>query len=126
MLARSRGNLAQRHCWQLDTNRMASRADVAGSGGEASQERFWDRMAPRYARQPIKEPDAYEMKLEQVLQRLLPTDNVLEVGCGTGSTALVIARGVASVTMSAHQVRLPQTLSLFKNIRTSLVRAPVD
>ncbi len=59
---------------------------------------FWDRAAASYARQPIKDPVAYERKLEHVLQNLHPTDTVLEVGCGTGSTALMIARGVAAVT----------------------------
>ncbi|MGB0497074.1 MAG: class I SAM-dependent methyltransferase [Rubricella sp.] len=59
---------------------------------------FWDRAAPRYARKPIADPDAYRRKLALVSSLLAPTDRVLEVGCGTGSTALRLAPEVAHYT----------------------------
>lgn len=52
---------------------------------------FWDRLAPRYAQQPIANPDAYETTLLRVKTHLSETDSVLEIGCGTGSTALILA-----------------------------------
>jgi len=56
---------------------------------------FWDKIAPKYAKQPIKDPKAYAAKLEAVRAHLKPTDTVLEIGCGTGSTALTLAPSVA-------------------------------
>ena len=61
----------------------------------ASQEKFWDRMAARYARQPVADEEAYQRKLDMT-RRYLNTDmNVLEIGCGTGSTAVIHAPHVA-------------------------------
>ncbi len=53
--------------------------------------RFWDRIAERYAKQPIQNPELYEKKLQLTQQYLTPEANVLEFGCGTGSTALLHA-----------------------------------
>lgn len=52
---------------------------------------FWDRIAPRYARQPISNMDAYEATLARVKTYLSDRQSVLELGCGTGSTALILA-----------------------------------
>ncbi|MEM8839101.1 MAG: class I SAM-dependent methyltransferase [Pseudomonadota bacterium] len=59
---------------------------------------FWDRIAPKYAKQPIKDQAAYEEKLAYLGKLLNTTDRVLEIGCGTGSTALRIALNVAHIT----------------------------
>ena len=59
---------------------------------------FWDRHAQKYSRKPIADPSAYEEKLSHVRSLLGETDRVLEIGCGTGSTALLIAPDVAHVT----------------------------
>lgn len=52
---------------------------------------FWDGVAVKYAAQPISNPDAYAQTLERVVSYLKPTDRVLELGCGTGGTALKLA-----------------------------------
>ena len=61
---------------------------------------FWDRIAPKYARTPISNMDAYEATLARVKTHLSETDTVLELGCGTGTTAMKLAPGVAHVTAS--------------------------
>jgi len=60
--------------------------------------RFWDRIAPKYAKQPVRDPAAYGAKLARLRSLVQPDDRVLEVGCGTGSTALSLAPYVAEVT----------------------------
>lgn len=50
--------------------------------------RFWDRIAERYAARPIADQARYERKLALTQQYLRPDSRVLELGCGTGGTAL--------------------------------------
>ena len=49
---------------------------------------FWNRIAKRYARSPVKDEAAYEAKLAMTREFLTPDARVLEIGCGTGSTAI--------------------------------------
>ena len=49
---------------------------------------FWDGMADRYAARPIDDPDAYQATLDRVQAHLDTPFSVLELGCGTGTTAL--------------------------------------
>ena len=50
--------------------------------------RFWDRIARRYSRKAVPDQAAYETKLQKTESYLRPDDRVLEIGCGTGTTAL--------------------------------------
>lgn len=61
---------------------------------------FWDRVAPKYAKSPISDMEAYTHTLERTRSYLSRNDTVLEVGCGTGSTALLLADGVKHITAS--------------------------
>ena len=59
--------------------------------------RFWDRIADRYAARPIDDLETYTEKLRRTQAMLRPQMRILEVGCGTGSTALAHAPHVAHV-----------------------------
>ena len=61
-----------------------------------SDARFWDRSSRKYARSAIADPNGYERTLERARAHLQPGDSVLELGCGTGTTALRLADGVRS------------------------------
>lgn len=61
---------------------------------------FWDKVAPKYAKSPIADMDAYTYTLDRTRSYLSPNDTVLEVGCGTGSTALLLADRVKHITAS--------------------------
>lgn len=55
---------------------------------------FWDRVARRYANMAMRNPAAYQATLDRVRAYLKPDDRVLELGCGTGTTALNLADAV--------------------------------
>ncbi|WP_430512996.1 class I SAM-dependent methyltransferase [Pannonibacter phragmitetus] len=63
----------------------------------SSDARFWDRAAEKYARSPIKDVRSYEYTLERTRSFLPPHASVLEVGCGTGTTALHLAGAAAHI-----------------------------
>ncbi len=67
---------------------------------------FWDRHAPKYVAKPIADQPSYEAKLNHVRSLLLPTDKVLEIGCGSGNTALQLAPACADVTASDLSSRM--------------------
>jgi len=50
--------------------------------------RFWDRIAKRYAASPVADEAAYEKKLQITQGYFTPESEVLEFGCGTGTTAV--------------------------------------
>ena len=57
----------------------------------ANDYKFWDRMAKRYAKSPVSDEAAYQEKLRRTRAVLTPKAKVLEFGCGTGSTAIILA-----------------------------------
>lgn len=60
--------------------------------------RFWDRTAQKYARRPIADEAAYQTKLEVTRGYFRPDMELLEFGCGTGSTAITHAPHVRHIT----------------------------
>ncbi len=58
---------------------------------------FWDKVAEKYAARPVADMDAYDRTIERTASYLNATDRVLEVGCGTGTTARRLAPYVASI-----------------------------
>ncbi|MBX2856725.1 MAG: class I SAM-dependent methyltransferase [Rhodobacteraceae bacterium] len=61
---------------------------------------FWDGVAEKYAKSPIGDEDAYQYTLGRTRTYLSPTDHVLEIGCGTGSTALLLAGNAGQIIAS--------------------------
>ena len=63
----------------------------------AADARFWDRIARKYAADPIKDMDGYARTVDRTRHYLRSTDTVLELGCGTGTTALKLAPHVSRI-----------------------------
>ena len=57
----------------------------------ADMSRFWGRHAKGYAKRPVADEAAYRQKLKVTQDYLKPDMEVLEFGCGTGTTALIQA-----------------------------------
>lgn len=66
----------------------------------AADTRFWDRVARKYAAARIRDMPGYERTLDRARELLNGTDTVLEIGCGTGTTALRLAPHVARLVAS--------------------------
>ena len=82
-----------------------SRTDA--SAPAARKARFWDRIAVQYAADPIADIAGYETTLRRVQGLLSADQDVLEIGCGTGTTALRLApftRRLLATDVSARMV----------------------
>jgi ubiquinone/menaquinone biosynthesis C-methylase UbiE len=93
---------------------------------KAGHVRFWDRVADRYAARQLKDPAAYEAMLADAAGRLRSTDRVLEIGCGTGSTAIRLAPHVAewiATDFSAEMLRIARAKPAPENLRFVLTEA---
>ncbi|MBB5205417.1 SAM-dependent methyltransferase [Inhella inkyongensis] len=71
-------------------------ASASGVTPLTAQARFWNRIARKYAADAIADLPGYEATLDRVRALLQPQQTVLELGCGTGSTALRLAPQVRS------------------------------
>jgi ubiquinone/menaquinone biosynthesis C-methylase UbiE len=72
---------------------------------------FWDKTAEKYAKAPIKDMAAYEATLARVRAHLTPETEALEIGCGTGTTALKLAGAAKYITasdISAEMIAIAQ------------------
>ncbi len=52
---------------------------------------FWDKIARKYAAAPVRDTDAYAKTLDRTRTYLHADDKVLELGCGSGTTALTLS-----------------------------------
>ena len=77
----------------------------------AQANRFWDKIAEKYSKQPIADEAAYEKKLAVTRDYFRTDMNVLEIGCGTGSTAILHApyvKHIRAIDFSASMIAIAQ------------------
>lgn len=67
---------------------------------------FWDRLADRYAAKRVPDQAVYERKLEITRDLLARTATILELGCGTGSTATALAPYVGHILATDVSTRM--------------------
>jgi SAM-dependent methyltransferase len=86
-----------------------SKALSSASAALARKARFWDLIARKYATDPIADLPGYEATLQRVQGLLSTSHDVLEIGCGTGSTALRLApytRRLLATDVSAEMIAI--------------------
>lgn len=77
----------------------------------SNQAKIWDRFAKGYAKRPVADQQTYEKKLEVTRGYLRPNMEVLEFGCGTGSTALIHApyvKHILAIDISSKMIEIAQ------------------
>ena len=50
--------------------------------------KFWDKHAEGYSKRPVDDEESYQKKLQITRDYFRPDMEVLEFGCGTGTTAI--------------------------------------
>jgi SAM-dependent methyltransferase len=89
---------------------LADASPMARAGVPAVHKaRFWDRSAVKYAADPIADMAGYEVTLRRVQGLLSADQHVLEIGCGTGTTALRLApltRHLLATDVSAGMIAI--------------------
>lgn len=63
----------------------------------ANEAGFWDRIARKYAAGPVADPEGYERTIARTRDHLDRSMDVIEFGCGTGTTALKLAPSVGRI-----------------------------
>ena len=73
--------------------------------------KFWDKIANRYAKRPVADEAAYQKKLQVTREYFQPDMEVMEFGCGTGSTAITHApyvRHIHAIDFSLEMIEIAQ------------------
>ncbi len=85
--------------------------------GQATK--FWDKMAERYSKKPVADEAAYEKKLQVTREYFQPDMEVLEIGCGTGSTAIAHAphvKHIHAIDISSRMIEIAKTKAAANNV----------
>ena len=82
--------------------------------------KFWDRIAEGYGKKPIADEASYQKKLQVTREYFNPEMEVLEFGCGTGSTAIIHApyvKHILATDISAKMIEIAQGKADAQNVK---------
>ena len=92
--------------------------------------KFWDKIAERYAKRRVADQAAYEKKIEVTRDYLEPDMAVLEIGCGTGSTAIAHApyvKHIQAIDISSKMIEIAQSKADAEKIdNVTFVQTTID
>jgi SAM-dependent methyltransferase len=83
-----------------------SSAPQIAHGRRGTPPRFWDRRSASYAAKPVPDEEAYRLTLDRVRVHLTPRDRVLELGGGTGTTALKLASHAREILVTDYSAEM--------------------
>jgi len=78
-------------------------------------DKFWDKVAAKYAKKPVPDEDAYKKKLSETQSFFSPDMRILEFGCGTGTTAIHHAphvQHIDAVDVSENMINIGRAKAL--------------
>ena len=91
---------------------------------------FWDRIAEKYAKRPISDEASYQKKLQVTREYFRPDMEVLEFGCGTGSTAIAHAphvKHIQAIDISSKMIEIAQRKADAENVKNvTFERSSID
>ena len=93
----------------LSPRRAASASGLTARAPISSNTLFWDRAARKYAADVIVDQAGYRATLRRAQEYLTPDQAVLEIGCGTGTTALHLApytRSLLAIDSSTRMIEI--------------------
>jgi len=82
-------------------------------------EKFWDRIANFYSKQPVADEESYQKKLQKTREYFTPDTAVFEFGCGTGSTAIYHApyvKSILAIDVSGKMIEIAKARAKAKDI----------
>lgn len=85
--------------------------DSTMTGKTSTSARFWDRVAEGYSRKPVPDEAIYQEKLRITRTHMTPDSEVLEFGCGSGSTAIAHApfvKRILATDISAKMIEIAE------------------
>ena len=92
--------------------------------------KFWDKIAERYSKQPVADEAAYQKKLQVTREYFRPHMEVLEFGCGTGSTAIAHApyvKHIQAIDISSKMIEIAQGKADAKSVgNVTFKRSAID
>ena len=92
--------------------------------------KFWDKMAERYSKRPVADEAAYQKKLQVTREMFRPDMEVLEIGCGTGSTAIAHApyvKHIQAIDISSKMIEIAQSKADASKIENvTFTRSTID
>ncbi|MEB3210596.1 MAG: class I SAM-dependent methyltransferase [Leptolyngbyaceae bacterium] len=95
-------------------------SDVQQSAVKMPDSKFWDNIADKYSKQPIADKASYQKKLEITQGYFRPDMDVLEFGCGTGSTAIIHAphvKHIRAIDISSNMIAIARQKAEAANIQ---------
>ncbi len=82
--------------------------------------KFWNRWAERYSKQPVANQEVYQVKLKRTQAYFEPSMNLLEFGCGTGSTAIThspFVKNIRAIDISHKMIEIAKAKAAKSNIQ---------
>jgi len=91
---------------------------------------FWNKVAKGYSKKPIDDEAGYQKKLQVTREYFRQDMEVLEFGCGTGSTAIAHApyvKSILAIDVSSKMLEIAQGKAETKNIENvTFKRSSID